>query len=326
MISVVIPALNEQDSIADTVTRVRQTLAETQVPFEVVVVNDGSRDETGGRAEAAGARVISHPHNVGYGQSLKDGIRAARYDMIVISDADGTYPIEAIPRLLDRYREGFDMVVGARTGKYYRESVLKMPLRWLLRKIVEFTTTRSIPDINSGLRVFSRSTVMSYYDHLCDTFSFTTSMTLAYMMTGRFVTYEPIDYNDRVGKSKVKLFRDSLKTFQYILEAAIYYNPLRIFLLMSWLVGLGGVASFGLALATHLNVFFFVGVGCVIAAALILSMGMLAVLLRQIMLSSSPVKQSQPEWEASRLERDAHEDVDAAPEPSRIPMGLRKRG
>jgi glycosyltransferase involved in cell wall biosynthesis len=119
MISVVIPALNEQDQIGTTVTSVRAILSSSGVgAYEVVVVDDGSRDETGARAEAAGARVLRNPHNVGYGRSLKVGISSASYDTIVISDADGTYPINAIPALLARYNEGFDMVVGARSGEH----------------------------------------------------------------------------------------------------------------------------------------------------------------------------------------------------------------
>jgi glycosyltransferase involved in cell wall biosynthesis len=287
MISVVIPALNERDEIAGTVNRVREILSAYGEAYEVVVVDDGSNDETGARAEQAGARVLRHPHNVGYGRSLKDGIRAAQYETIVITDADGTYPIDAIPQLLERYADGYDMIVGARSGKYYRESLFKMPLRRLLRWIVEFTAGRAIPDINSGLRVFKRSTVMEYYDHLCDTFSFTTSMTLAYMMTGKFVAYVPIGYNMRVGRSKVKLFRDSMKTLQYVVEAAIYYNPLKMFVLMSGLVIAASLLSFVLALAARLNVFFFVGVGGIISSVIIFSLGLLAVLLRQIMVKSS---------------------------------------
>ena len=296
MISVVIPALNEQDQIGETVTRVRAVLsADGFDAYEIVVVDDGSSDETGARAEQAGARVLRHPHNVGYGRSLKDGIRAARYETIVISDADGTYPIEAIPGLLACYEKGYDMVVGARGGKFYRESLLKMPLRRVLRWIVEFTAGRSIPDINSGLRVFRRSTILEYYDRLCDTFSFTTSMTLAYMMTGKFVAYIPVEYHKRVGKSKVRLYRDSLKTLQYIVEAAIYYNPLKVFVLMACTVVAASLTSFVLALLAKLNVFFYVGVGGIISSAIIFSLGLLAVLLRQIMVKSS------------RLERDSQE-------------------
>jgi glycosyltransferase involved in cell wall biosynthesis len=288
MISVIIPALNEQDATGQTVRDITETLTQAAIgPFEIVVVDDGSSDNTGRRAASAGARVIRHPHNVGYGRSLKDGIRAARFDTIVISDADGTYPVEKIPALLRRYSDGFDMVVGARQGAHYRESMLKMPLRQVLRLLVEFTAGRAVPDINSGLRVFSRETVLRYFNHLCDTFSFTTSLTLAYMMTNRFVAYEPIDYHERVGKSKVRLVRDSLRTLQYILEAAIYYNPLRIFALLAFVVFLGSCLCFSLAWLTRLNVFFFTGVGSLVGCVITIATGFLAVLLRQIMIKSS---------------------------------------
>jgi polyisoprenyl-phosphate glycosyltransferase len=296
MISVVIPALNEQDEIGGTVTRIREMLSGCGAGnYEVVVFDDGSRDDTGARAEQAGALVVRHPHNVGYGRSLKDGIRAARYDTIIINDADGTYPIEAIPDLLVCYEQGYDMVVGARRGKHYQESLVKMPLRRILRFIVEFTAGRSIPDINSGLRVFRRSTILEYYDHLCDTFSFTTSMTLAYMMTGKFVAYVPIDYNKRVGTSKVRLVRDSMKTLQYIIEAAIYYDPLKMFVLMASIVAISSLISFLLAVIVKLNVFFYVGVGGIISSVIVFSLGLLAVLLRQIMVKSSRIEKENRE-------------------------------
>ncbi len=291
MISVVIPAFNEATSIGDTVRRIRATLEAAQLePYEIIVVDDGSHDETRKYAAAAGASVVHHPHNSGYGHSLKNGIRYAKYDIIAICDADGTYPVEVLPTLIARYKEGYDMVVGARTGKHYSESLIKMALRGVLRVLVEFTASRAIPDINSGLRVFSRKTVMGYFSHLCNTFSFTTSMTLAYAMTGHFVAYEPIEYNRRIGKSKVKLLRDSLNTIQYILESAIYFNPLRIFMLMSFLVALFSIFSFVLALLTQINVFYYLGIGGVITATVVFTMGLLATLLRQIMVKATPDK------------------------------------
>ena len=265
MITLVIPALNECDSIAATVTRAAHVFEQAGLaPAEIIVVDDGSNDGTGALAQEAGARVITHPHNVGYGRSLKDGIAAAVHDTIVISDADGTYPLEDIPRLVEAYHKGFDMVVGARTGAHYHESLLKSPLRAILRRIVEFTTSRKIPDINSGLRVFSRKTVMSYFHHLCDTFSFTTSMTLAYMMTGRFVLYIPIEYFERVGKTKVRLFKDSLLTLQYIVEMATYYNPLRIFMLASMMSGALAVASIVFGVMLQALSLFWLGVGALL--------------------------------------------------------------
>lgn len=303
MISVVIPALNEESAIAETVDKIRAVLTEVRLtPSEIIVVDDGSTDKTSEIAVAAGARVLRHPHNVGYGRSIKDGIQVALYETIVISDADGTYPIESIPALVKKHSDGFDMVVGARTGQHYRESVTKMPLRWVLRRLVEFVAARKIPDINSGLRVFDRSTALTYFSHLCDTFSFTTSLTLAYMMTGRYVAYVPIAYHERVGRSKVRLFRDAVKTFQYILESAIYFNPLRVFFLATALILAGGIVSFFVAIFTHLNIFYFLGIGSLISSLLVLSMGLVAVLLRQIMLSGEARQmfRSKPLREAPR--------------------------
>jgi glycosyltransferase involved in cell wall biosynthesis len=284
MITVVIPALNERHAIVDTVDRVKAVLGAEGMPvYEIIVVDDGSSDGTGQLAAGAGAKVLRHPHNIGYGRSLKDGILAASYDTIVISDADGSYPIEAIPKLLERFNQGYDMVVGARTGPHYRESMLKSPLRALLKMIVEFTANRSIPDINSGLRVFRREVAVGFFDHVSDLFSFTTSLTLAYMMNSKFVDYINIDYEKRVGRSKVKLFRDSLRTLQYVLEAATYYNPLKIFVLMALLCLAFAILSLVSAVILQVVSGFVLGVGAILLSILVVAMGLLAVLLKQIM-------------------------------------------
>jgi glycosyltransferase involved in cell wall biosynthesis len=289
VISVVIPAYNEADSISATVARVRKALGalELDQPADIVVVDDGSNDATGDRAREAGARVLGNPHNVGYGWSLKRGIEFATHDTIVIMDADLTYPPESIASLLSEYRKGFDMVVGQRSGKHYRESIIKTPLRQVLRFLVEYAAGRHVPDVNSGLRIFDRKTAMSYFQHLCNTFSFTTSMTLAYMMNGKFVAYIPIPYDERVGRSKVRLFRDSLRTLQYIIEAVIYFNPLKAFLLLSFLLTLGAVASFLVGALVHLNAPYYIGIGSLLVAVLALCLGFLAVLLKQIMLQGA---------------------------------------
>lgn len=224
-----------------------------------------------------------HPHNVGYGRSLKDGIAAAQYDTIAITDADGTYPVERIPDLLQQYVYGFDMVVGQRTGVHYRESVFKAPLRAILKFLVEFTAGRTVPDINSGLRVFSRRTAQPYFKHLCDTFSFTTSLTLAYMMTGKFVAYVPINYHARIGSTKVQLLREALRTLQYIVQAIIYYNPLKIFLIMSVLCLLLATIALAVALILQITTAFILCVGSILLAILIFALGLLADLLKQIM-------------------------------------------
>ena len=202
MTSVVIPAYNEELTIAETIQACQRELPKTGQPYEILVVDDGSSDKTAEIAEAAGARVIRHLNNLGYGRSLKDGIRAATYDAIVITDGDGTYPIDQIPSLVQNYREGFNMVVGAREGKNYSESVKKRALRFILKHLVEFTAGRKIPDINSGLRIFSRREIAPYFSYLGNAFSFTTSITLAYMMNAMCIKYIPIKYREASRKNK----------------------------------------------------------------------------------------------------------------------------
>lgn len=286
MISVVIPAYNEENAIIDTIHEIRGVFKTMDLPeerYEILIVNDGSTDETRARAESTGAKVINHPHNIGYGRSLKDGIAQAKFDTIIITDADRTYPFHTVPELYTEYQKGFDMVVGSRMGSHYRESMLKAPLRSILKFLVEFTAGRKVPDVNSGLRIFSKQTVTTYVNHLCDTFSFTTSMTLAYMMTGRFVKYMPIPYEKREGKSKVKLFRDSLRTLQYILQAINYYNPIKIFILFAATCVGFAVIGFLMSALFGFQSGFLLGVGGLLVSLMVMCFGLTADLLKQIM-------------------------------------------
>lgn len=292
MITILIPAYNEVKIIAKTITSLKETLGAFPDlgEIEILVIDDGSDDGTEAEVEETGASVIRHPHNVGYGQALKTGIRAAKYDTIVIIDADLTYPVQAIPALVADYKNGFDMVVGARTGHYYAGGALKGPLRIVLKFLVEFAAGRKIPDANSGLRVFSKSTIGNYLSHLCDTFSFTTSLTLAYMMTGKFVKYIPIEYHERVGNSKVRLFKDSLLTLQYITQSIIYYSPLKIFLLLAGCLVIIAMLGFLLGAITGLGAPYYLGIGGLLMAIIIFCLGLLADLLKQIMAKTSTEK------------------------------------
>jgi glycosyltransferase involved in cell wall biosynthesis len=277
MISVVIPAYNEENAISQTISSVREVLDKADFKnSEIIIVDDGSSDKTGKRAKAAKAKVIVNLQNMGYGFSLKSGITAAKNDTIVIIDADGTYPIKEIPHLVKIYKKGFHMVVGARTGKFFWGSLFKAPLRVLLRWLVEFTAGRRIPDVNSGLRVFSRKEVIPYFDHLSNKFSFTTTVTLAYMLTHKFVEYVAIDYRDRIGETKVNIFKDSLRVFQQIIVTGLFFNPLYIFLALTMATLIAAILSIAIGLAVSIVSAVWLGIGLITISIIVFAIGLFA--------------------------------------------------
>lgn len=270
--SVIIPALNEEAGIASVIDRLK---ALTPTP-EIIVVDDGSSDKTGEIARSKGATVLRHPAPGGYGRCLKDGMKVAAHDIVAIADGDGTYPLERIPELVAGVEAGFDMVVGARQGRHYRGSFLKMPARLVFKWLVEFTTGRRIPDINSGLRAFRKSAIAPFEDDLCNGFSFTTTITLIYLLTGKFVDYVPVDYASRIGHSKVRFIRDSLRTLQYITEVIATYNPLKLFVLLSGIQGLLAVVAFAVFLTSDDSVWILFVPFFLLGAFLTFGMGILA--------------------------------------------------
>lgn len=290
MVSIVIAAYNEAEALTSTVEEIHATFnaSHNAGEYEIVVVDDGSADATAEVAVKAGARIVRHPHNLGYGYALKSGIKCAKFETIVIMDADFTYPATVIPVLLEEYfNNGADMVVGARSGQVYEGGPIKGSLRILLKLLVEFTAGRKVPDVNSGLRVFNRQTIYSYLAHLCGTFSFTTTLTLAYMMTGKFVTFVPIDYRKRVGRSKVMLFRDSLRTLQYLFQSINYYNPIKLYLLLSISALCIGICAAMISAIFSVTASIFILVISFMTAMILFAFGLIADLLRQIMNKSA---------------------------------------
>jgi len=226
-VSVVIPAYNEEGAVALQVDAVRRVLRAHAIVHEIIVVDDGSEDGTAEAAHSAGARVLRHVENCGYGAAIKTGILAAQYDAIVIIDADGTYPAVEIPALLEQLATA-DMVVGARTGQHVRIPAMRRPAKWVLGKLAEHIAAKRIPDLNSGLRAFRRECVQQYFPILSNRFSFTTTSTLALLADDYRVVYHPIDYHERIGRSKIQP-RHFLDFCILVLRLSMIFQPLRVF-------------------------------------------------------------------------------------------------
>ncbi|MCX6350091.1 MAG: glycosyltransferase family 2 protein [Candidatus Aureabacteria bacterium] len=231
-VSVIIPAYNEEAGIGRVVDQVLSILKGTGWKHEVIVVNDGSTDRTGAVLKTQPVEIIEHDVNRGYGASLKNGISRAAFDYILIMDADGTYPEGAIPALLQE-AEKYDMVVGARTGTTVAIPPHRRFPKWCLKKLADYLTGMKIPDLNSGLRVFTKASALKFLNLLPSGFSFTTTITVALLSNNYRVHYVPIDYHKRKGKSKFRPFQDTFNLFGLIVRTSLYFNPLKIFLPLS---------------------------------------------------------------------------------------------
>jgi len=227
-ISIIIPAYNEGPAVAPVLEELKETLDKQGITAEIIVVDDGSADDTGKNAYDAGARVIRHRRNRGYGASLKTGIAAATHDIVAITDADGTYPAKYLPEMI-KALDRADMVVGARTGDNVNIPLVRRPAKWCLNMVANYVTAFRIQDLNSGLRVFRRNIVMQYFSILPDQFSWTTTITMAMLCDRYSLEYIPIDYLPRKGKSKI-VAMDAGNFLVLILRMAILFRPLRVFL------------------------------------------------------------------------------------------------
>ena len=241
-ISIIIPAFNEEQAIIQQIKSVKDVLDQKNITYEIIVVDDGSSDGTRERIQMTETRLISHKENRGYGAALKTGISAASYETVVTIDADGTYPAEAIPELLKNAND-YDMVVGARIGPSVEVPLIRKPAKWFLRKLAEYLAGRKIPDLNSGLRVMKKSLVEKFDHILPSGFSFTTTMTLALYCNDYSIYYHPIDYNRRVGSSKIRPF-DAYHFLILILRTIVYFNPLKVFLPLGAILFTMGLAKF----------------------------------------------------------------------------------
>jgi glycosyltransferase involved in cell wall biosynthesis len=273
-VSIIVPAFNEADSIGRVLDTILQCMSKNGAEYELIVVDDGSTDGTAETVQAKGVRLIRHRVNQGYGAALKTGIRQARCPLLAIIDSDGTYPVDALPRLLAHMHE-YDMAVGARIGEHVKIPLLRRPAKWLLKKLADYLSGCDIPDLNSGLRVFRRELAERFFGIFPDGFSFTTTITLAALTNGYRVKFLPINYYKRTGQSSIKPVKDFLRFLLLVIRLVVYFKPLNVFLPMS-----GGLLVVGLTKAAidflHQNHF---GVGSAIvtlAALQIACLGLLA--------------------------------------------------
>lgn len=235
-VSIILPAYNEARSIERVIQGIQHRLPHAQI----VVVDDGSVDETASVAKAAGAVVYRHPYNVGNGAAIKTGIRVASGDILVFMDSDGQHDPEDIARMLDYFPE-YDMVVGARTkdgqasaGRAWGNRVYN----WLASYVTKF----SVKDLTSGFRAVKSEVARSFVFLLPNTYSYPTTLTLGVLRTGRTVKYVPIRVQKRsAGRSKIRFFRDGVRFFMILIRIATLYSPMRVFLPVGFVMFLLGI-------------------------------------------------------------------------------------
>lgn len=248
-VSIVIPAFNEGPSVAAVVS----AMAAAAPWREIIVVDDGSSDDTGARARAAGARVVAHPYNKGNGAAVKTGIRAASGDFVLILDGDGQHRAADACRLVSRLGD-YDLVVGARSESTQATQARRLG-NTALNKLASHLAGRDIPDLTSGFRAARREYLMEFLHLLPNGFSTPTTTTLAFIKAGYNVLFEPTDAAVRVGDSKIRLAHDGARFLMIILKIVTLFSPLRVFLpvaVVSFAVG-AGYAVWTIATQRHVT-------------------------------------------------------------------------
>ncbi|MEW6443413.1 MAG: glycosyltransferase family 2 protein [bacterium] len=231
-LSVVVPVYNEEKAIGAVIDEILESLERAGRPYEIIAVDDGSRDRTAEILKEKPVRVLSHPRNRGYGAALKTGISAARHGRVAIVDGDGTYEPGDLGRLMDSM-QGCDMVVGARIGKRVQIPWSRRPAKWVLTKLANLLTDTKIPDLNSGFRIMDKAVAEKFFAILPANFSFTSTITMALLINGYDVKFVQTGYRKRQGKSKIRPVQDTVNFLSLILRTGLYFAPLKVFLPMS---------------------------------------------------------------------------------------------
>lgn len=248
VVTVLVPCYNEEDAAADTIEKLDAALSPLG-NFEILAIEDGSEDATltvlrDLEQRFPRLRVVEHGQNRGYGAALKTGMRHAESELVAIIDADGTYPIADLPKLV-LMMDGQDMVVGARTGDNVKYPLIRKIPKFFLRAWINWIVKQKVPDINSGMRVFRKSMAQKFVRVLPNGFSFTITITISALRNNYRVRFEPIDYFARTGKSKISPIKDTLRFLQIIGRTGMYFAPLRILAPLIAVLGVATIVSFG---------------------------------------------------------------------------------
>ena len=228
-VCVILPAYNEQDGIGAVLEKLFQAAAENK--WEVIVVDDGSTDNTAEIAEEAGAKVLRHLRNRGYGASLSTGVKNTDADIVVFMDSDGQHDHNDINCLLEHIGQN-DMVAGARTNDSHTD-FQRRPGKGLLKWFANYLAKENIPDVNSGFRAFKRDVLVKYLHLMPEGFSFSTTSTFAMLKGGHQIKWIPITTAKRVGASTVRQLKHGPETMMLMLRLTVLFDPLRVFLPIS---------------------------------------------------------------------------------------------
>ncbi len=228
-ISIIIPVYNEEKAVKETIESLKEVMSSIKnYDYEIITVNDCSKDKSGEILDKIdGIKVLHNKPNKGYGASLKEGIKEAQGEWILIIDADGTYPVNEIPYLV-KYLNDYDMVIGTRDIKNVHIPILRKIPKWFLNKFASFLVRRKIPDLNSGLRIFNKEKCLEFWKLYPQRFSFTSTITMAFLSEGYTIKYIPIDYLKRKGKSNISPF-DFYNFNNLLLKMTLLFNPIKIF-------------------------------------------------------------------------------------------------
>jgi glycosyltransferase involved in cell wall biosynthesis len=242
-VSVVLPVFNEAGHVMTEIERISAALDASPYTYEIIVVDDGSTDgSTEQLAERTDIRLIRLSHNQGSGTARRIGTKAAHGRAIAWTDADMTYPNERIPELLKEL-ESADQVVGARTSEQGTHRFARVPMKWFIRRLACYLVERDIPDLNSGLRVFRADVARQYLHLLPAGFSCVTTITMAFLSNGYSVTYVPIEYSERAGRSKFHWWKDTRRYLIQVVRMVLSYDPLRVFLPLATALGAVGTTK-----------------------------------------------------------------------------------